>query len=561
MISEETHSASIEDAKHQVEEEEKEYTSEELEAIYDSSIKNFKRGEVIKGSIVEVRHDTVIVDVGFKSEGIIPISEFSVSAAELSVGDEIEVFIEDTENRDGVMVLSIEKASRMRKWEELQEKYDAEETIRGTIVSKIKGGLAVDLGLRAFLPGSQIDLRPPKYVDDMIGKEYDFKIIKMNRRRGNIVLSRRVLVEEERRVIKKNTLTQLEEGRCIEGVVKNITDYGAFIDLGGIDGLLHITDMSWGRINHPSEIVTVGDSVKVVVLKFDKENERVSLGMKQHTEDPWANVEEKYSIGKRVDGKVVSVTDYGAFLELETGVEGLIHISEMTWSKHIRHPSRLVAVGDAVEAEVLNIDKDKKRISLGMKQISQNPWDSIEENYPIGSTVEGTVRNLTDFGAFVEIEDGVDGLIHISDMSWTEKVKHPSEIVKKKDVVKTKVLKIDKENERMSLGLKQLEPDPWEGVAEKYKTGQDIKAKIVKTTNFGAFAEIEPGIEGLIHVSQISDKRVANPRKELKMDQEVEVKIIKVDAENRKIGLSIRAFTQGMTGEEIEDIEDFPEEE
>jgi small subunit ribosomal protein S1 len=535
---------------------------EEMEALYNQSLKNFKDGEIIKGNVIAVTNENVVVDVGFKSEGVISIDEFPGGADSVQIGDEVEVFIEETENNDGVMVLSKEKAARLKKWDELNKKYDSQDTVHGTIVGRVKGGLAVDIGLRAFLPGSQIDLRPPRDLDAWMGKDFDFRIIKMNRRRGNIVLSRRLLIEAERKVAKEETLANLEEGKMIEGVVKNITDYGVFIDLGGVDGLLHITDMSWGRINHPSEMLNIGDNVKVVVLKFDSQSERVSLGLKQQTEDPWENVEEKYAIGTRVKGKVVSITDYGAFLELETGVEGLVHISEMTWSKHIRHPNRLVDVGEVVEAEVLNIDKDKKRISLGIKQVTPNPWDNIEERYPVDSVVDGTVRNLTDFGAFVEIEDGVDGLIHISDMSWTQKLKHPSEMVKKKDTVKCKVIKIDKENERISLGLKQLEPDPWEKVPEKYQVGQDIKAKITKTANFGAFAEIEPGIEGLIHVSQISDKRIANPRKELEVDQEVDVKIIKIDAENRKIGLSMKAFVQGITGEEADfEIEDFPEEE
>ncbi|MBI3794441.1 MAG: 30S ribosomal protein S1 [Nitrospinae bacterium] len=545
-----------------VEFEEKEYSTAELAAIYDESIRNFKEGEVITGVIVDINNDSIVVDVGFKSEGIIPMDEFPHGSGQLKIGQEVEVFIEDTENDDGVMVFSMEKASRMRLWEELLKKYEANQTIRGVIFGKIKGGLAVDIGLKAFLPGSQIDVRPPKNLDTLLGREFEFRIIKMNAKRGNIVLSRRVLVEEERKVTKDSTLSTLEEGKIVEGVVKNITDYGAFIDLGGVDGLLHITDMSWGRINHPSELLKVGDTINVVVLKFDKETERVSLGLKQQHPDPWANVQEKYPIGKRVKGKVVSITDYGAFLELENGVEGLVHISEMTWSKHVRHPSRIVNIEDAVEAEVLNIDTDKKRISLGIKQITPNPWNKIEERYTIGATVEGTVRNLTDFGAFVEIEDGVDGLIHISDMSWTQKIKHPSEVLKKKDVVKCKVLKIDEENERISLGLKQLEPDPWETVAQKYKVGRDVKATIVKVTNFGAFAEIEPGIEGLIHVSQISDKtRVANARKEIKIGQAVDVKIIKVDMEGKKIGLSMKAFLNGMTGDENYEIEDFPSEE
>ncbi len=542
--------------------EEKEYTSAELAAIYDDSIRNFKAGEVITGVVVAITPDSVVVDVGFKSEGIIPIDEFGGFTKDIKIGSEIEVYIEETENDDGVMVFSREKAQRQRCWEIIHKKYEANEIVKGVIVGKIKGGLAVDIGIKAFLPGSQIDIRPPKNLDALLGREYEFRIIKMNSKRGNIVLSRRVLIEEERKVTKDSTLSQLEEGKCVEGVVKNITDYGAFIDLGGVDGLLHITDMSWGRINHPSELLKVGDTANVIVLKFDKETERVSLGLKQHTPDPWVNVEEKYPISKRVKGKVVSVTDYGAFLELENGVEGLVHISEMTWSKHVRHPSRIVTVGDEVEAEVLNIDKEKKRISLGMKQIIQNPWEKIEERYPIGTTVEGTVRNLTDFGAFVELEDGVDGLIHISDMSWTQKVKHPSELLKKKDQVKCRVLKIDKENERISLGLKQLEPDPWETVASKYSMGQDVKAKIVKVTNFGAFAEIEPGIEGLIHISQIGDKRApANARKELKVGQDVDAKIIKVDLEAKKIGLSMKALSGGEAGEGEYEIVDFPDEE
>ncbi|MBI5178725.1 MAG: 30S ribosomal protein S1 [Nitrospinae bacterium] len=540
--------------------EDKEYTSEELAAIYDESIRNFKQGEVIKGIVVDITHDSVVVDVGFKSEGIISLEEFPQGADSVKIGSEVEVFIEDTENDDGVMVFSIEKAARMRLWEQLLQKHNANETVRGVIFGKIKGGLAVDIGLKAFLPGSQIDVRPPKNLDALLGREFEFRIIKMNAKRGNIVLSRRVLVEEERKVTKDSTLSTLEEGKLVEGMVKNITDYGAFIDLGGVDGLLHITDMSWGRINHPSEILKVGDTVNVVVLKFDKETERVSLGLKQQTPDPWANVQEKYPIGMRVKGRVVSITDYGAFLELENGVEGLVHISEMTWSKHVRHPSRIVNIDDVVEAEVLNIDTEKKRISLGIKQITANPWDKIEERYPIGTSVEGSVRNITDFGAFVEIEDGVDGLIHISDMSWTAKIKHPSEILKKKDTVKCKVLKIDKENERISLGLKQLEPDPWENAAKKYSMGMDVSATIVKVTNFGAFAEIEPGIEGLIHVSQLTDKQ-KGARKEIKVGQEVDVKIIKVDLENKKIGLSMKAFATGMTGEESYEIEDFPEEE
>ncbi len=541
---------------------EEELSQEEMEALYDSSMRGYKEGEIVKGIVLGIDRDGVIVDVGMKSEGLISLDEFPGGRSGVHEGDEVEVLIEKTEDdkSEGMIVLSIDKALKMRQWDKLQTVYDDEGTIKGAVIGKIKGGLAVDIGLRAFLPGSQIDVRPPRNLDEYIGKVFEYRIIKMNKRRGNIVLSRRVLIEEDRRASRETVLATLEEGKCIDGVVKNITDYGAFIDLGGIDGLLHITDISWGRVNHPSEVLQISDTVNVVVLKFDKENEKVSLGLKQHTEDPWKNIEEKYAIGTRIDGKVVSITDYGAFLELEPGVEGLVHISEMTWSKHVRHPSRIVAQGDEVQAEVLNIDKDRKRISLGMKQLKPNPWENIEERYPMGSIIEGVVRNLTDFGAFVEIEEGVDGLIHISDMSWTEKIKHPSEKVKKKDVVKTVVLNIEKENERISLGLKQLEEDPWEKVAEKYQVGQDVTVKIVKVTNFGAFAEIEPGVEGLIHASQISNLPSSNPMKDLDVDDTVDARIIKMELEQRKIALSIKALTSGITGDDADfDMEDFPE--
>ncbi|MDH5541354.1 MAG: 30S ribosomal protein S1 [Nitrospinota bacterium] len=542
--------------------EEENLTVEQMEELYENSMKLFKEGEVTSGTVIAISNDKVVVDVGFKSEGIISAFEFPGGADSVNIGDTVEVFIDQTENQDGVMILSVEKAARLRKWDAINKVYEAGNTIKGKVIGKIKGGLTVDIGLRAFLPGSQIDLRPPKNMDEYLGREYEYKIIKMNKRRGNIVLSRRAIIEEERKASKAETLSNLEEGAIVTGIVKNITDYGAFIDLGGVDGLLHITDMSWGRINHPSEILSVGQSAKVIVLKFDTESERVSLGLKQQSEDPWKNIEEKYSIGTNVKGKVVSITDYGAFLELENGVEGLVHISEMTWSKHVRHPSRIVNPGDDVEAEVLNIDKERKRISLGMKQVSSNPWENIEERYPVDTIIEGTVRNLTDFGAFVEIEDGVDGLIHISDMSWTAKVKHPSEVVKKKDRVKAKVLKIDKDGERISLGLKQLEPDPWESVADKYKIGQEISATIVKVTNFGAFAEIEPGIEGLIHVSQISGG-ATDARKELTVGNKCDVKVIKVDAESKKIGLSMKdGPIDDRAGDETDfETEDFPEEE
>jgi len=527
-------------------------SKDEYSRLVDQSVKSFREGEIATGKVVEKTEDHIIVDIGFKSEGLIDLAEFGREGANLAPGDEVEVLLEKNEDSEGRLILSKEKANRIRVWEKMALKYENDEIIEGVVISKIKGGLTVDIGLRAFLPGSQIDLRPIKNLDKLIGERLQFKIIKMNKKRGNIVLSRRVILEEERKYTKESTLDKLEEGSMVEGIVKNITEYGAFIDLGGIDGLLHITDMSWGRVNHPSEMFSIGDQVNVMVLKFDKETERVSLGAKQATPDPWSIVDEKYPPQSRVTGKVVSIADYGAFVELEEGIEGLVHISEMTWNKHIRHPSKIVNIGDTVEAVVLSMDKERKRISLGMKQTEANPWENIEEKYPINSTVEGRVRNVADFGAFVELEEGVDGLIHISDISWTQKIKHPSEILKKRDHVTCIVLNIDKESERLSLGLKQLDKDPWESVEEKYPVGKEVKCHIVKVTNFGAFAEIESGVEGLIHVSQISTNKIANPRKAVRVGQEVTAKVIKVDLPNRKIGLSIKAFLEGLSAEEVE---------
>ena len=410
-------------------------THEEMEAYFDKSLKNFREGEIIIGKVLGLSKGLVTVDVGFKSEGIISHSEFPEAEKDLSIGDEIEVFLERVEDNNGIVVLSKEKANKIKIWEKLVTAFEAEEIIEGIVVAKAKGGLTVDIGLKSFLPGSQIDLRPVRNLEKLIGERFQMKIIKMNKKRGNIVLSRRILLEEERKQARAGTLTKMEEGNQVEGIVKNITDYGVFIDLGGIDGLLHITDMSWGRVNHPSEMFAIGDKVTVMVLKYDKEKERVSLGLKQITPDPWVDVDNKYPVKTRISGKVVSITDYGAFVELEKGIEGLVHVSEMSWSRHVKHPSKMVSIGDMVDAVVLTLDKEKKRISLGMKQIEPNPWDSIEQKYPIGTEVEGLVRNLTDFGAFIELEDGVDGLIHISDLSWNKKIKHPSEVLKKKDKV------------------------------------------------------------------------------------------------------------------------------
>ncbi len=536
---------------------------QELEAYLEQSMTNFKEGEIINGKVLNVGKGMVTIDVGFKSEGIVNLNEFPESEKNLQIGDDVEVFLERVEDNDGIVVLSKEKANKIKIWEKLVTAFESGEIIEGVVVAKAKGGLTVDIGLKAFLPGSQIDLRPVRNLEKLIGDRFEMKIIKMNKKRGNIVLSRRILLEEERQQAREGTLQKMEEGNKVEGIVKNITDYGVFIDLGGIDGLLHITDMSWGRVNHPSEMFSIGDKVTVMVLKYDKEKERVSLGLKQITPDPWVNVEEKYPVNTKIQGNVVSITDYGAFVELEKGIEGLVHVSEISWSRHVKHPNKVVSIGDSVDAIVLTLDKEKKRISLGMKQTEPNPWNEIEEKYPIGSQVEGIVRNLTDFGAFVELEDGVDGLIHISDMAWNKKIKHPSEALKKKDKVTAAVLNIDKEACRISLGIKQLEPDPWENIPEQYPIGKDVSGTIVKVTGFGAFAEFDEGLEGLIHVSQLSSEKVAHPEKVVKVGDSIKAKVVKVDTTNKKIGLSIKAYEENMDPSQIamEDVQlDDPEE-
>jgi len=537
---------------------------DEMEEYFSESLHQFKEGQVIQGTIIELAKGMATVDVGFKSEGTIHLHEFPKNGKDLSLGDEVEVFLERVEDNDGNVVLSKEKANKIKLWDSLVTKHEAEEIIEGTIIAKAKGGLTVDIGLKAFLPGSQIDLRPIRNLEKLIGEVFQMRIIKMNKKRGNIVLSRRALLEEQRQNSRSETLKKLEEGSLITGTVKNITEYGIFVDLGGIDGLLHITDMSWGRVNHPSEMFSMGDKLDVMVLKFDKEKERVSLGLKQITPDPWVDVDEKYPIKQRIKGKVVSITDYGIFVELEKGIEGLVHISEMSWSKHVKHPSKMVSIRDEVEAMILTLDKEKKRISLGMKQIEPNPWEEIEEKYPIGVEVIGTIRNLTDFGAFIELEDGVDGLIHISDLSW-KKIKHPSEILKKKDAVKTIVLNIDKESCRISLGVKQLQPDPWDDIAKNYSIGMEIEGTIIKVTGFGVFVEFGDGLEGLIHITQLGSKNISEPGEVVEIDQKIKAKIVKVDTSNKKIALSIKAYEENLDLEAIEQeqnqLEPFKEEE
>jgi small subunit ribosomal protein S1 len=523
---------------------------EDFASLFEASLKErggegiLKEGDLVKGTVVQVTKDYAVVDIGYKSEGQIPISEFTNPRGEVTVkdGDPVEVLLESRENDTGMVVLSKEKADKMRIWDEISAACERDEVVDGTIVARVKGGLSVDIGVKAFLPGSQVDIRPVRNLDKLIGEKFKFKVIKFNKKRGNIVLSRRVLLEKEREELKKETLKNLKEGAVLKGVVKNLTDYGAFIDLGGIDGLLHVTDMSWGRIGHPSEMFEVGQEVRVAVLKFDPASERVSLGLKQIQEDPWHRADEKYPPGTRVRGKVVSLTDYGAFIELEQGVEGLVHVSEMSWTKRVKHPSKLVNVGDQVEAVVLDIDPKAKRISLGMKQIEANPWTLLEDKYPIGSVIKGQVRNVTDFGIFVGVEEGVDGLVHVSDISWTQRIKHPGELFKKGDEVEAMVLNIDVENERFSLGIKQLSQDPWETLSERLPVGSKVNGKVTKVTDFGAFVEIEPGIEGLVHVSELKDERVENPRDVVSEGQEVAVKIIDINTPDRKVALSMKAL-------------------
>ncbi|MFO7766344.1 MAG: 30S ribosomal protein S1 [Pelovirga sp.] len=525
---------------------------EELLKDYEQGGFELKRNDVVQGTIVQVTPDSVVVDVGYKSEGMIPLREFADENGEINVkvGDVYDVLFGGGESDSGLIVLSKEKADRQKIWNSLEEGA----VVEGRVVSRIKGGLSVDIGVNAFLPGSQVDLRPVRNLDKVIGQSFDFKIIKLNKRRGNIVLSRRVLLENERESQRGETLKTLEENQVVEGVVKNLTDYGAFIDLGGIDGLLHITDMSWGRVKHPSDILAVGDKINVKVLKFDRDKERVSLGLKQIAPDPWLNVADKYPIESKVVGKVVSLTDYGAFVELEEGVEGLIHVSEMSWTKRIKHPNKVLNIGDEVESVVLALDSESRRISLGLKQIEPNPWEVIGEKFPIGTIIEGQVKNITDFGVFVGVDEGIDGLVHISDLSWTKRIKHPSDAFKKGDLVKAVVLNIDRENERFSLGIKQLAADPWETVPVRYARGTIVKGKVTSVTDFGLFVELEEGIEGLIHVSELSKEKVDNPKDFAEVGTELEAAVLQVDTVDRKIALSVKNIDEQKEKAEVNEF-------
>ncbi len=502
-------------------------------------------GEVALGTVVGLSSDAVLIDVGDKAESYIPLSEFRAEDPnrEIKIGDQFDVFIEKRKDEGGLL-LSREKAIAIKVWELIASIQEEDGTIEGRIDNRVKGGMSVDIGVPAFLPYSQIDLRPVKDLDGLIGQTFEFKILKFNRKRNNVVISRRAILEDQRTALREQMRTSLEEGQTIRGAITNITDYGLFIDLGGMDGLCHITDLSWGRVSHPSKLYTVGEEIEVKILKYDKNSDRVSLGVKQLKTDPWERVPEQYAPGSRVTGKVVSITDYGVFVELEEGVEGLVHISEMSWSKKPRHPSKIVGVGEEIEVQVLKVEAETKRISLGMKQMQPNPWDVVEESYPVGSVIEGKIKNITDFGIFIGIEEGIDGLIHVSDLSWTERIKHPSEKYAKGETIQAVVLKIDKENERFSLGVKQLEPDPWQAAASNYPIGSTVEGTITNVTDFGVFVQLEEGIEGLVHVSEISKEKVKTPVGMFNINEILKAMVINVSADDRKIGLSVKAMQE-----------------
>lgn len=525
----------------------------EYDPDFDKEIKavDLKEGKTVRGKVYKITGNEVILDIGFKSEGTIPIEQFE-NCSEVKTGDEFDVFLEKMENQDGLVVLSKSKADFIKAWDDIKESYKNKEIVTTTVDRRIKGGLMVKLlGVDAFLPGSQVALRQIPNLEELIGEDLEVRIIKINKRRRNIVVSRRVVLEEIRKQKKENLLSDLEVGQVREGVVKNITDFGAFVDLGGIDGLLHLTDLTWGRISHPSEVVALGDELKVKILDFDLERERISLGLKQLTPYPWENVEEKYSVGKTIKGKVVSITDYGAFVELEKGVEGLIHISEMSWTRHVKHPSNIVGIGDNVEAVVLNIDKENEKISLGLKQLEPDPWKSLEKKYSPGTKLKGKVRNLTNFGAFVEIEDGIDGLVHISDMSWAKRVRHPSEVLKKGQEIDVVVLNIDSEKRRISLGVKQIQENPWTSLAEEFSVGTETKGKITRLLNRGAVVEIKDNVEGFVPISHMGIEGIKKVANHFEVGDELPLEVIKMDPQKKKIVLSVNAYFEGRDSSEL----------
>ncbi|MFQ5484001.1 MAG: 30S ribosomal protein S1 [Desulfobacterales bacterium] len=515
---------------------------ENLMDMYEESFNRFGEGEIVTGNIIALDKEHVLVDIGYKSEGRIAINEFKDENGNINVnlGDSVEVMVERWDDEEERVILSKEKAEQVKVWEDIKKRYEQDETIEGEIVNRVKGGFTVDIGVQAFLPGSQADLRPIRNLDEMVGKTFDFKILKYNRKRNNVVLSRRILLEKALEEKRNETLSSIKEGKILDGHVKNITEYGVFVDLGGLDGLLHITDISWGRVKHPAELFSIGDKITVKVLNLDVERERVSLGIKQLVADPWLDAAEKYPVGTRVSGKVVSLTDYGAFVEIEEGVEGLIHVSEMSWTRKVRHPSKVVSVSELIEAVVLDIKPESRRISLGMKQIVPNPWDLISEKYPVGTTIEGKIKNITDFGLFVGIDEGIDGLVHISDISWTKRIKHPSELFKKGDMIQAIVLDIEKSNERFSLGIKQLQEDPWKSIGERYEIGKEFTGTVTNLTDFGVFIELEEGIEGLVHVSEISKEKIKTPAGKFNIGDVITAKVMNINSEERRIGLSIK---------------------
>ncbi|MDK2963756.1 MAG: small subunit ribosomal protein [Verrucomicrobiota bacterium] len=511
-----------------------------IDEMYSNTLKDFSVGSIVPGKVLRIQDDEVLIDIGYKSEGLIDGDEFK-DLSEVQIGDEVEVLLESLENEDGMVVLSKKRAVQQRKWDHIVNECEEGSIVEGTITRAIKGGFIVDIGADAFLPGSQVDVVPVRNIDDYIGRTIDVKILKINKERKNIVVSRREIIEEARREQKLKLLGEIKAGQVRKGIVKNITDFGAFVDLDGIDGLLHVTDMSWGRINHPSEMVRVGDKIEVMILDVDLEKERISLGLKQTLSNPWEDIDAKYPVGTRLRGKVVSLAPYGAFVEIEEGVEGLVHVSEISWTKRIQRASDVLKVGDEVDVVVLSINMEDKKISLGMRQTEENPWEVAALKYPIGSLVRGKVRNFTSYGAFVEIEEGVDGMIHVSDMSWTRKINHPSEVLKKGEEVETIVLEIDAANQRISLGLKQAQEDPWARITDSYREGQKITGKVTKLTNFGAFVELEDGIDGLVHISQISNDHVEKVKDVLSIGDEVEARIVRIDPVEHRIGLSIKA--------------------
>lgn len=512
---------------------------EDLSEIYTRSEQRFEVGQIVSGRVSRMVGDGVLIDIGYKSEGLLSEREWDEHEEGPKPGQEIEVLLEAVDEERGMISLSKRKATRIRTWERIISEHKEGDVVVGTVTRKIKGGLLVDIGVNVFLPASQVDIRQPNDIGDYIGKQIKCMILKIDEPRRNIVVSRRQLIEMEREQMKRKLLDEIEVGQRRKGIVKNIADFGAFVDLGGIDGLLHITDMSWGRIGHPSEVVKIDDEIEVVILNVDRERERISLGLKQKEPSPWDNVETKYPVGSKVTGEVVNVMSYGAFVKLEEGIEGLVHISEMSWTKRINHPSELVSVGDQIEVVVLGINKDKQEISLGMKQTQPNPWDEVAQKYPAGKVVRGTVQNLTKYGAFIEIEDGIDGLLHVSDISWVRKISHPNEVLTKGQEVECQVLTVDQERKRIALSMKQLRPDPWEAhIPENYKPGQTVKGKVTKLTNFGVFVELEPGLEGLLHISELADNNVDNPEEVVKVGDEIECKVLRVDTDERKIGLS-----------------------